>query len=198
MYNVGSSYRGGVSLRKGLLSITILFIVVIVGCSGDDELNSQAEAEDDKKVDQELEKYNEKSYFWDYHFNVDISHNFEGLDIEFQNIRLSTEDDSNYIGLKVDFKNLSHDKFKVYPGQMEIKLDNGEEISYQDSVATFEKGDDEISEKGNTYEGFYVFEMLTPVRDIEEIEVSWSNFKMGFDDEVDDHFEFKSNLTVNY
>ncbi|MGM8215193.1 hypothetical protein ACLIA0_06390 [Bacillaceae bacterium W0354] len=175
--------------------LVLIVIVLLVGCAGDDRENKYDEEENETIMDPEKDKFIASSPMWEYSLDVDITHNFEGLDIHFQEIRLASE--GNYLAFKVFFKNLSHNKFTVYPGQMEIKLDNGEEISFRDMVAEFEVGNHEITEKAETFEGFYVFETMTPVLDINKINVKWTNYKMDHNDEVDDYFRFESNLTIN-
>lgn len=182
-------------MRKLLLLLILL--IFIVGCSDDDKTDDSKLVESETTyIDPEKEKFSAHSELWTHSLDVDITHNFEGLDIHFKEIKLGKANNKNYLGFKVNYKNLSHNSFTFYPALMEIKLDNGEEISSYDEVARFEKGTNEMTEKGETFEGFYVFEAITPILEINEIYVSWNNYKLDYDDEVDDYFKFEVELTI--
>ncbi len=103
-----------------------MFLLLIFISAFSNDSSDLVEADEDIEPTQSIDKdkYKTTSPLCDYEINVDTLQNFEGLDIKFEKIYLASDNDNNYIGFDISMKNLSHDVFETYPGQMEIYLSN--------------------------------------------------------------------------
>jgi len=165
-------------MRKFIVLLVCAIPLVLTACSS--STKSSSNEGEKTKAETEQVSFQKDEPKWDVQYDPEEDYDYNGLNVVLEEVAFSTYEDTPQMGIKVKFENKGHSSFEVYPGQADIKLDSGEELSVTDISFTKEEGSHEIKGKGDTFSATYAWNLsYSEIPDIKEVEISWDNYQVA-------------------
>ncbi|WP_144491129.1 hypothetical protein [Bacillus sp. WP8] len=179
--------------RIQLLFSIATALLIIPGCTSNTQQSNKEEAA--AGAIDSSDHLSEDSDLWAYSSEINDEDNIDGLNIKVDRILISPS--SAHIAIKGSIENIGHSSFETYPASETIKLNTGEEVGPEELIKVSEEGTNELKNKGDRLDFFYVWPMLnTSPNEVTSISLSWAIYEMTGKD-ISNSTSFAREYTFN-
>ncbi|MCY7543875.1 hypothetical protein P9173_03125 [Bacillus safensis] len=179
--------------RIQLLFSIATALLIIPGCTSNTQPSNKEEAAAEG-IDSG-DHLSEDSDLWAYSSEINDEDNIDGLNIKVDRILISPS--SAHIAIKGSIENIGHSSFETYPASETIKLNTGEEVGPEELIKVSEEGTNELKNKGDRLDFFYVWPMSnTSPNEVTSISLSWAIYEMTGKD-ISNSTSFAREYTFN-
>lgn len=180
--------------RVRLLFSIVIALLIIAGCSSNTQPSNKDEEVQAKETDTN-DNLREDSDLWAYSSEINDEDTIDGLNIKVDRILISPS--SAHIAIKGSIENIGHSSFETYPASETIKLNTGEELGPEELIKVSEEGTNELKNKGDRLDFFYVWPMSnTSPNEVTSVSLSWNIYEMSGKD-ITNSTSFARDYTFN-
>ncbi len=179
--------------RIQLLFSIATALLIIPGCTTNTQPSNKEEAAAEEIYSGD--HLSEDSDLWAYSSEINDEDNIDGLNIKVDRILISPS--SAHIAIKGSIENIGHSSFETYPASETIKLNTGEEVGPEELIKVSEEGTNELKNKGDRLDFFYVWPMSnTSPNEVTSVSLSWAIYEMTGKD-ISNSTSFAREYTFN-